>query len=75
MKIILTEDQLRDVLSELTTKLKSPFSVEGSQHMIYDSKNNPNIVFKIGYPYFVDKWLDIFKKHHNIFQRYIKLGL
>ena len=75
MKVVLSEEQLICVLSEIITKRKDPFSDEGTQHMIYDSKKNPNIVFKIGHPYFVDKWLDIFKKFPKYFPKIYRVGV
>jgi hypothetical protein len=75
MNIVLTEEQLRVVLSEMVTKRKDPFSMEGSQHMIYDSKKNPNIVFKIGHPGFVDSWLSIFKKRPQYFPEIYRVGI
>jgi len=75
MKIILSEEQLRGILSELVTRRKDPFSMEGSQHMIYDSKKNPNIVFKVGHPHFVDEWLPIFKKYPQYFPNIYRVGI
>jgi hypothetical protein len=75
MKIIVTEEQLKGVISEVLTKRKDPFSIEGTQHMIYDSKKNPNIVFKVGHPYFVDKWLGVFKKYPEYFPRIYRVGI
>lgn len=75
MKIIITEEQLRGMLSEMVTKRKDPFSMEGTQHKIYDSKKNPNIVFKVGHPDFVDNWLKIFKKHPQYFPNIYRVGI
>jgi len=75
MKIILSESQLRGILSELVIRGKEPFSIEGTQHMIYDSKKNPNIVFKVGHPHFVDKWLPIFKKYPQYFPNIYRVGI
>jgi hypothetical protein len=75
MKIILSESQLRGILSELVTRRKDPFSLEGTRHMIYDSKKNPNIVFKVGHPHFVDEWLPIFKKYPQYFPKIYRVGI
>lgn len=73
MKIILTEEQINNVLLELTTKKKEIFGM-GVEHQIYNSNKNPNIVFKLGHPYVVDRWLKIFKKFPLYFPKTYRVG-
>jgi len=77
MKLIITEQQLRSVISkeidELDTKDKTPKG-SGSFHYVYNSKQNRDRVYKIGRPSDVDEWLEVFKNHPDIFPSVYRVG-
>lgn len=77
MRLIITEQQLRSVISkeidELDTKDKTPKG-SGSFHYVYNSKQNRDRVYKIGRPSDVDEWLEVFKSHPDIFPFVYRIG-
>lgn len=60
-------------LNELGTKPKEVYD-RGAFHMIYQSKNNPNVLFKIGTQSMVDTWVDLFKSRPDIFPIVKRVG-
>jgi hypothetical protein len=73
MKIILTEQQVETIVNELGTKPKEVYD-KGAFHDIYQSKNNPNVLYKIGTKNMVDSWVDIFKSRPDLFPIVYKTG-
>jgi hypothetical protein len=73
MKIILTEQQVETILNELGTKPKDVYD-RGAFHMIYQSKNNPNVLFKIGTQTMVDTWVEVFKSRPDLFPIVKRVG-
>lgn len=77
MKILISESQLHRVfntdINELGTKDKTPKG-SGSFHYVYNSKQNPDRVFKIARPSDIDEWLSLFKSRPDIFPSVYRVG-
>lgn len=68
--------QLREGLmavDELTTKPKAEFG-KGTEHSIYASPNNPNVLYKIGTKKNVEKWSGVFKSNPELFPKIYRSG-
>jgi hypothetical protein len=60
-------------IQELGTKEREVFG-GGIEHEIYASKNNPNVIFKVGHKDTVDEWYDVFKSNPEIFPKVFRAG-
>jgi hypothetical protein len=65
---------LVSIYNEVTFKQK-PLIGSGTQHVVYQSKHNPNIVYKIGEKNETLKWVTLFKKYPKYFPIIYKTGL
>ena len=70
MRIVITEQQYKR-LSELETKPK-PRLGAGADHYVVPSSHNPNIVYKVGNPEIVKKWVPIFLQSPEFFPKIFK---
>jgi hypothetical protein len=64
MKILITEHQFDEVLN----KQKSIFG-QGIFHKVYESKSNPNIVFKVGSRSSIEPTYEYFKNYPYLFPK------
>lgn len=64
---------LIEILNEVLTTKKEKFG-GGTEHNVYQSKGNPNILYKVGKKKTVEKWLRIFKENPNFFPKTYKVG-
>lgn len=64
---------LVNLLNEVLVTKKTPFG-GGTEHSIYQSKRNPNILYKVGKKRTVEKWLTIFKENPYFFPKVYKAG-
>lgn len=64
MKIIITENQLNEVVSKGKNEVGS-----GLFHRVFPSEKYPDKVFKVGPLKVVDNWVDIFKSNPDIFPK------
>lgn len=62
------KQQLRESLREIAPVAKREFD-SGTEHSLYPSKSDPNILYKIGNKQNVLKWLTIFKKYPKFFPK------
>ena len=60
-------------LNELGTQNKEMYD-RGAFHMIYQSKSNPNVLFKIGTERMVKSWVNIFKSRPDLFPKVFRTG-
>lgn len=60
-------------LNELGTENKQIYD-KGAFHNIYQSKNNPNVLYKIGTEKMVDSWVNIFKSRPDLFPKVYRTG-
>jgi hypothetical protein len=60
-------------IHELGTKKKEVFN-RGIEHTIFASKNNPNVLFKVGFKDTVDEWYEVFKSDSEIFPEVFRAG-
>ncbi len=67
--------KLESIFNEVvhSAKPKEPVG-SGTEHVIYPSKRNPNIVYKVGKERTIEKWFDIFKKNPKYFPKVFKVG-
>jgi len=70
MTVIITEQQYKR-LNEIETKRK-PSLGAGADHYIIPSSHNPNIVYKVGSPDIVKKWVPIFLQNPEFFPKIFK---
>ena len=59
---------IRETLNEIAPEPKEMFGL-GSYHAVYQSKKNPNRLYKIGTESVVKKWVDIFKRYPQYFPK------
>ena len=64
--IEIIKNTLRKRLNELNIKNKGIYG-HGTYHNVYQSKNHPDRVYKVGSQSVVNSWLEIFKSHPNLF--------
>lgn len=64
---------LRESLEELATRQKAVYS-RGTEHVLYSSIKNPNVLYKIGDKDTVLKWLKVFKSNPRLFPKIYKAG-
>ena len=75
LRSILNESaEVDEVLSPESTKEK-PLFAKGSYHKVFASKNNPNVLYKIGTDEMVSKWIDIFRKFPELFPKVYRTGI
>jgi hypothetical protein len=61
--------KLMSVINEMVTKEKDLFG-RGAWHLVYPSKNNPDIVYKIGFNLDIMKqWVGLFNEHPDFFPK------
>lgn len=60
-------------LMEMRTREKSVIG-SGTEHDIYNSSNNPDVLFKVGDKEAIDKWYDTFKSNPEIFPKVFRVG-
>ena len=63
---------LRENLGEAINQ--KPMFARGVEHQIYLSKSDPNIVFKVGYPKSVDRFVSVFTSNPKYFPKIFKVG-
>lgn len=63
----------KQFVNEMKIYKKEKYTDLGWNHLIYPSKN-PNMLYKLGSEYKVNKWLSIFKKHPDLFPIIYKTG-
>lgn len=73
MKILLSEGQYKRIVNELGTKPKEVYD-RGAFHDIYQFKNKPDSLFKVGTENMVNSWVDIFKSRPDLFPVVYKTG-
>ena len=74
LRLILNESaEVDEVLTDDSTRQKKLFG-SGSFHRVYPSKNNPNIVYKIGTEAQVNDWLEDFKSNPELFPKVYRVG-
>jgi len=61
-------EELREELREASIKPKELFGM-GSYHQVYQSKKNPDRLYKIGDKETIDEWVNIFQKHPKFFPK------
>jgi hypothetical protein len=64
MKIIITENQLNEVVSKSKSEVGN-----GLFHRVFPSEKYPDKVFKVGPSNVVDHWVGIFKDHPDLFPK------
>lgn len=64
MKILITENQLSEVVSKGKSEVGS-----GLFHKVFPSEKYPDKVFKVGPLKVVDNWVDIFNSHPDLFPK------
>lgn len=69
----LIKQLLREGLDEMSTTKKSVLDY-GREHNIYSSANNPNVLYKVGNPDTVTKWLEVFKTYPTLFPKIFRSG-
>lgn len=69
MKRLVEEEEV----DEVRTQNKEMFD-RGAFHMIYQSKSNPNVLFKIGTESMVNSWLEIFRSRPDLFPIVKRVG-
>jgi hypothetical protein len=70
MRIIISEEQYKR-LGEIETKPKTRLGA-GADHYVVPSSHNPNIVYKVGNPDIVKKWVPIFLQSPEFFPKIFK---
>lgn len=66
------KEQLREGLAETGPVAKPVYGHPGTEHKLYTSKHNPNVLYKVGEKNVVTKWVNIFKKYPNFFPQVFK---
>lgn len=66
-------NNLKQNIDELGTTEKQMFG-SGIEHQIYRSKNNPNVIFKVGHKDTVEEWYEVFKSNPEIFPKVFRAG-
>lgn len=66
--------QLREGLEEMSPVAKSAFGDSATQHGVYKSQRNPNVLYKAGNKDTVLRWVRIFKKYPDLFPRIFKVA-
>lgn len=64
---------LREGLDEMRTKSKKPYD-GGAFHMLYQTKKNPNVLYKVGIKDIVSKWVKVFQEYPQFFPKIYKVG-
>ena len=71
--IEMIKDTLRKRLNELNITKKDIYG-HGSYHNVYQSKTNPDRVYKVGSLSVVNTWIDIFKRYPEYFPHVFRSG-
>lgn len=69
----LIKQLLREQLDELATKMKPIFG-GGVEHEIYASDKFPNMLFKVGDPDVVSKWVRVFQSKPELYPKIYRTG-
>jgi hypothetical protein len=65
---------LISILNEILVKRKIPFNTSGTAHIIYQSRTNPDRLYKIGNRRIVETWYKIFKENPKYFPKVYRAG-
>jgi hypothetical protein len=71
--ILIESAEVAEVLTPDSTKEKELFG-RGAYHKVFASKNNPNVLYKIGTDEMVGKWVEIFRKFPDLFPKVYRTG-
>jgi len=66
--------QLREGLEEMAPAAKEKFGGPSTQHGVYQSQKNPNVLFKAGDKNTVLRWVKIFRKFPKLFPKIFKVA-
>lgn len=72
MKIIINENHIGALIQEINRTDKK--CKGGCFHRVFESKSNPNIVYKVGQTIDVDRWISVFINYPEFFPRVYKRG-
>ena len=60
-------------IQELDIKQKEVMG-SGLEHQIFQSKTNPNLIYKVGHKDVVEEWFEVFKSNPEIFPKVFRAG-
>ena len=63
---------LREALEEEIQQ--KPLFARGMEHQLYTSKSDPNVLFKVGYPDIIDRFVSICQSNNIFFPKIFKVG-
>ena len=63
----------KGLVNEVKIKSKESFN-SGIEHILFASKNNPNILYKLGREEIINKWTKLFMSNPKLFPRVFKVG-
>lgn len=73
MKVLIKKLLREALVDELSVKTKEPFNA-GIEHILFTSKNNPNILYKVGPEQIINKWTKLFMSNPRLFPKVYKVG-
>ncbi len=73
MKQLIKQLLREGLVDELSTMAK-PVYGSGTEHKLYSSKTNPNVLYKVGKRTGVEKWVKLFRSNVSIFPKIYKVG-
>lgn len=67
------KEKLREGLKDMNMS-PTIYQPGGKEHKIYQSKSNPNVLYKVGSKENVIRWVNIFKKYPKLFPTVFRVG-